>query len=137
MHGRRLAENGARIHTLHEVLAWCTTDVISVHHAVRGVCAMDHAGNVITLAYVVLNVWRCHGTSTQDEHNVTKPHVLHIAALLPMTGQKYPAGQSALTAANMALTDVNKREDILAGFTLKIHVKDTMVITVLIVIRVY
>ncbi|XP_044727880.1 gamma-aminobutyric acid type B receptor subunit 1 isoform X2 [Chrysoperla carnea] len=52
--------------------------------------------------------------------------VLHIGGIFPIAGEGgWQGGQACMPAANLALIDVNKRPDLLPGFTLKLHSNDS------------
>lgn len=56
--------------------------------------------------------------------------VLHIGGIFPIAGEGgWQGGQACMPAANLALEDVNKRPDLLPGFTLKLHSNDSEVST--------
>ncbi|RZF43544.1 hypothetical protein LSTR_LSTR012824 [Laodelphax striatellus] len=53
-------------------------------------------------------------------------NVLHIGGIFPIGGEGgWQGGQACEPAANLALEDVNKRKDLLPGFTLKLHWNDS------------
>lgn len=59
----------------------------------------------------------------EDEENV-----LHIGGIFPIAGEGgWQGGQACMPAANLALTDVNNRADLLPGFTLRLHSNDSEV----------
>lgn len=61
----------------------------------------------------------------EDEENV-----LHIGGIFPIAGEGgWQGGQACMPAANLALTDVNNRADLLPGFTLRLHSNDSEVPT--------
>ena len=57
------------------------------------------------------------------------PNVLHIGGIFPIEGKGgWQGGQACKPAASLALNDVNKRKDLLPGFTLQLHWNDSEVI---------
>ena len=52
---------------------------------------------------------------------------LYLLGLVPMTGNAWPAGKPILTTFDLALEHVNMREDLLKGYTLKLHWADSKV----------
>ncbi|XP_015601809.1 gamma-aminobutyric acid type B receptor subunit 1 isoform X2 [Cephus cinctus] len=53
-------------------------------------------------------------------------NVLHIGGIFPIAGEGgWQGGQACMPAANLALDDVNQQEDLLPGFTLKLHSNDS------------
>ena len=54
---------------------------------------------------------------------------LNIMGFLPMTGKLFRGGPACLLAANMALKQVNERDDILEGFQLNFEWRDSKVRT--------
>lgn len=53
---------------------------------------------------------------------------LHIGGIFPIGGKGgWQGGQACMPAAQMALEDVNKREDLLKGFRLVLHSNDSEV----------
>lgn len=64
-------------------------------------------------------------TVDEDDGNV-----LHIGGIFPIGGDGgWQGGQACMPAAEMALEDVNKRKDLLPGYTLKLHHNDSQVST--------
>ncbi|EEB17707.1 class C metabotropic glutamate-like G-protein coupled receptor GPRgbb1, putative [Pediculus humanus corporis] len=54
------------------------------------------------------------------------PNVLHIGGIFPIEGKGgWQGGQACKPAASLALNDVNKRKDLLPGFTLQLHWNDS------------
>lgn len=55
-------------------------------------------------------------------------NVLHIGGIFPIEGEGgWQGGQACKPAASLALDDVNKRKDLLPGFTLQLHWNDSEV----------
>lgn len=55
-------------------------------------------------------------------------NVLHIGGIFPIGGEGgWQGGQACKPAASLALDDVNKRKDLLPGFTLQLHWNDSEV----------
>lgn len=55
-------------------------------------------------------------------------NVLHIGGIFPIAGKGgWQGGQACMPAANLALEDVNRRKDMLPGFTLRLHSNDSEV----------
>ena len=53
---------------------------------------------------------------------------LHIGGIFPIAGKGgWQGGQACMPAAEMALEDVNKREDLLPGYRLRLHSNDSEV----------
>ncbi|XP_058799200.1 gamma-aminobutyric acid type B receptor subunit 1 isoform X2 [Phymastichus coffea] len=53
-------------------------------------------------------------------------NVLHIGGIFPIAGEGgWQGGQACMPAAKLALEDVNKRNNLLPGFTLKLHSNDS------------
>ena len=52
---------------------------------------------------------------------------IHVLGLIPDTGNVWPAGETIRIASNIALEQVNARPDVLPGYNLVIHWKDTQV----------
>ncbi|XP_068912302.1 gamma-aminobutyric acid type B receptor subunit 1 isoform X3 [Tenebrio molitor] len=53
-------------------------------------------------------------------------NVLHIGGIFPINGKGgWQGGQACMPAANLALEDVNKRKDLLPGYSLKLHSNDS------------
>lgn len=53
---------------------------------------------------------------------------LHIGGIFPMEGEGgWQGGQACMPAAELALTDVNARSDLLSGFKLLLHSNDSKV----------
>ena len=48
----------------------------------------------------------------------TKPKDLHMMAILPFSGERWPAGEAQFLAMNMALEQINQRADVLDGYRL-------------------
>ncbi|CAH0385419.1 unnamed protein product [Bemisia tabaci] len=58
--------------------------------------------------------------------SVSSDNVLHIGGIFPINGKGgWQGGQACEPAASLALEDVNKRNDILAGYTLQLHWNDS------------
>lgn len=70
---------------------------------------------------LLLVVSHCIGVIIDDDANV-----LHIGGIFPIAGKGgWQGGQACEPAANLALEDVNKNNDLLRGFTLKLHWNDS------------
>ncbi|RZC33526.1 ANF receptor domain containing protein, partial [Asbolus verrucosus] len=53
-------------------------------------------------------------------------NVLHIGGIFPINGKGgWQGGQACMPAANLALEDVNRRKDLLPGYSLKLHSNDS------------
>ncbi|XP_026670561.1 gamma-aminobutyric acid type B receptor subunit 1 isoform X2 [Ceratina calcarata] len=53
-------------------------------------------------------------------------NVLHIGGIFPIAGEGgWQGGQACMPAVNLALDDVNHKENLLPGFTLKLHSNDS------------
>ena len=52
---------------------------------------------------------------------------LYLMGLLPMTGDTWPGGGACLPPMEMAIRQINEREDILPGYRLNLIWKDTAV----------
>lgn len=52
---------------------------------------------------------------------------LHILGLYPLSGHRWPGGKAVWNGAKLAIRDVNARPDVLPGYRLVLHVKDTAV----------
>ena len=52
---------------------------------------------------------------------------LYLMGLLPMTGDTWPGGGACLPPMEMAVRQINDREDILSGYRLNLIWKDTAV----------
>ncbi|KAG8237224.1 hypothetical protein J437_LFUL013725 [Ladona fulva] len=64
--------------------------------------------------------------SPTDVSSVNDDWVLHIAGIFPIGGKGgWQGGQACEPAAMLALEDVNKRPDLLPGFTLRLHWNDS------------
>nr|QRN45425.1 metabotropic GABA-B receptor subtype 1 [Carausius morosus] len=76
--------------------------------------------NVLYILIQCLSIVFCF---TLDE---TEDNVLHIGGIFPIGGKGgWQGGQACEPAATLALEDVNKRPDLLPGFTLKLHWNDS------------
>ena len=68
------------------------------------------------------------GTSALDpELSGSGQEEVHLMALVPYSGEVWPAGEAILLAFNMALDHINARQDILPGYTLRLHWQDSQV----------
>ena len=52
---------------------------------------------------------------------------IHLAGVIPLSGDVWNAGQAMVLAADMAIEDINSRGDILRGYNLTLHVEDSRV----------
>ena len=82
-----------------------------------------NASVMISLLYLVVlvSVGGHSETGSEEERDI------HVMGLVPQTGTVWPAGDTILTASDIALEQVNSRHDILNGYRLRIHWKDTQV----------
>ncbi|XP_044727879.1 gamma-aminobutyric acid type B receptor subunit 1 isoform X1 [Chrysoperla carnea] len=102
-----------------------------------------HVGNAVCLTFIInkyLPLWlitllACVSTLSTQKLTVERQSldesddgdtVLHIGGIFPIAGEGgWQGGQACMPAANLALIDVNKRPDLLPGFTLKLHSNDS------------
>ena len=56
-----------------------------------------------------------------------QPRDLYLMGILPMTGDRWPAGDAQLLAINMALETINKRTGLLDDYRMNVLVEDSRV----------